>query len=288
MERGQLPQKHPLRHGPSQALQHSLLAARWTRLRGSLRQLRAALQAAPLCSACVSELHELPPRMPHSARRHPRAVQGERTGGNRSRYIASRWYPNCPRVCYTCWFSFSSGTLRHHRCRAAAAIAMPRHSVALVSRAQIVLLKQVDDTGFVFFTNKTSQKGRELLATRRAAFVIHWPELAAQVRVEGRIEEVASAASDAYFASRSRSSQLAAVASQQSSPDIPAGSYAARVEEATELHRGADVPRPAHWGGLRVVPDRIEFWRAQAHRQHTRDNYVLQSDGKWELQQLQP
>src|SRR5262249_5440990 len=128
--------------------------------------------------------------------------------------------------------------------------------------ARIVLLKGVDERGFRFFTNYESAKGRELTEHPRAALCFHWKHLpgAVQVRVEGHAEKLGAAESDAYFATRARGSQIGAWASLQSRPLADRAEFEARIAEIERRFAGTEVPRPPHWGGFVVVPDRIEFW----------------------------
>lgn len=152
---------------------------------------------------------------------------------------------------------------------------------------RIVLLKGVDERGFVFYTNYESRKGRELLASRRAALCFHWQLLEVQVRVEGRVDRVSDADADAYFASRARGSQIGAWASIQSQPIEHAGDLDARVAEVERRFEGKSVTRPPHWSGFLVVPDRIEFWKGMPSRLHVRDVYVRDGDD-WTTQRLYP
>lgn len=152
---------------------------------------------------------------------------------------------------------------------------------------RIVLLKQVDERGFVFYTNFESRKGRELLATKRAALCFHWQQLEVQVRVEGVARPVGDAEADAYFASRARGSQLGAWASIQSSVMALSGDLENRVREVEQRFAGRPVPRPPHWSGFRVMPERIEFWRNMPSRLHVRHLYT-RDDGGWRIEQLYP
>lgn len=144
--------------------------------------------------------------------------------------------------------------------------------------ARMVLLKGIDARGFVFFTNHGSRKARELAVNPFAALCIHWAHAAEQVRVEGRVERVSDAESDAYFASRARGSQIGAWASRQSEALPSREALLGRVREIEARFAGIDVPRPEFWGGYRLVPDRIEFWRNQDSRLHDRLVYVREGD----------
>jgi pyridoxamine 5'-phosphate oxidase len=152
---------------------------------------------------------------------------------------------------------------------------------------RIVLLKGVDDRGFVFYTNHESRKGRELLATRRAALCFHWQPLERQVRVEGTAEPVDAAEADAYFASRPRGSQLGAWASTQSRPLASAAELDARVAEVTARFEGRNVTRPPYWSGFRIVPERIEFWKGMPSRLHEREVFTRDGSG-WRIGRLYP
>lgn len=154
---------------------------------------------------------------------------------------------------------------------------------------RMVLVRRVDDRGFCFFTNRESRKARELDGTRRAALVFHWPPpLQRQVRVEGSVERVSDAESEAYFRTRDRSSQLGAWASPQSRPLVDRGELDRRLEEATRRFAADDeVPLPPFWGGYRVVPDVIELWQGRPSRLHDRARYERRGDG-WSHQRLGP
>lgn len=153
--------------------------------------------------------------------------------------------------------------------------------------ARIVLLKGVDERGFVFYTNYESRKGRELLAHPQAAMCFHWQPLERQVRVEGSTHGVTTEEADAYFASRARGSQIGAWASAQSRPMADPDELRRRVAEMEARFAGGDVPRPPHWSGFRIVPDRIEFWHGKPSRLHERDVYVREADG-WRVDRLNP
>ncbi|WP_342379096.1 pyridoxamine 5'-phosphate oxidase [Myxococcus stipitatus] len=153
--------------------------------------------------------------------------------------------------------------------------------------ARVVLLKDFDRRGFVFFTNHESRKGRALLGQPFAALCFYWQPLDEQVRVEGRVEVVSPQEADAYFHSRARGSQVGAWASLQSRPLGSREELENRVEEVEKRYAGGEVPRPPHWSGFRVVPDRIEFWHARPSRLHDRHVYLRDGEG-WRAQMLYP
>jgi len=153
--------------------------------------------------------------------------------------------------------------------------------------ARMVLLKDADEGGFVFYTNLTSRKGRELVANPHAALVFHWKSLTRQVRVEGAVEAVSDQEADDYFHSRARLSQIGAWASKQSQPLEGRFELERRVAKYTAKFNIGTVPRPEFWSGFRVVPSRIEFWREEAFRLHDRTVYTRAGDD-WTTEKLFP
>src|SRR5215212_1057334 len=173
----------------------------------------------------------------------------------------------------------------------AAGIRAP-HALALATAdadgspaVRMVLLKGVDEDGFVFFTGYGSRKGRALDANPRAALLFYWDPLGRQVRVEGNVERVGAAESDAYFATRPRDAQVAAAASRQGRVLASRQELDDEVAELERRHADGEVPRPEHWGGYRVRPEMYEFWQHRDSRLHDRLRY-RRADGAWVLERL--
>jgi pyridoxamine 5'-phosphate oxidase len=152
---------------------------------------------------------------------------------------------------------------------------------------RVVLLKDHDPQGFVFYTNFNSQKGRELLANPHASLCFYWKSLDRQIRIEGVARPVADDEADAYYASRPRGSRIGAWASEQSRSIASRDLLEERVAELTKKYEGAEIPRPPHWSGFRVVPDRIEFWTNRESRLHDREVFLRDGEAWTELR-LQP
>lgn len=155
--------------------------------------------------------------------------------------------------------------------------------------ARIVLLKGVSERGFVFYTNYESQKGQQLIANPYAALVFLWDKLERQIRIEGKVEKLTAEESAQYFHSRPKASQLGAWTSDQSRVIPNREVLEQKLADLKEQYSGdATVPLPEHWGGFRVVPNRIEFWQGRPSRLHDRLVYDLQADGNWSIDRLSP
>lgn len=160
-------------------------------------------------------------------------------------------------------------------------------------RARTVLLKGVDEYGFFFATNYLSRKGQAILENPKVSAVFGWYSIYHQVIIEGVAKKVPSEDSDEYFSSRPHESQVAAWSSHQSQPIENRDALDQQFQEALEKFSGTDVPRPDYWGGYRIIPTRIEFWKGRSNRMHDRIEYVrsMNQDGTltaWQVQRLQP
>lgn len=167
------------------------------------------------------------------------------------------------------------------------AIALSTADAAGAPSVRHVLLRGITDDGFVFFTNQSSRKGRELAANPRGAFTVLWRELDRQVCVRGRVAPLPSASSDEYFAGRPREAQLGAWASRQSEPLAERADLERRLDEMGQRFEDVDVPRPSFWGGYLLTPDDVEFWQGQRFRLHDRFRYTRDGDG-WTIERLYP
>lgn len=168
------------------------------------------------------------------------------------------------------------------------ALVVATASAAGVPSSRMVLLKEVTERGFVFYTNLESRKAGELAAEPRCALLFPWVALDRQVRVEGTASLVSRAEVAAYFVSRPRGSQIGAWASPQSRPVSGRDELATRYAEMTARFEGGEVPVPDSWGGYVVVPDAVEFWQGRPGRMHDRLVYTRQGDGRWEVGRLAP
>ncbi len=169
------------------------------------------------------------------------------------------------------------------------AMALATASRDLMPSVRMVLMKQFDHDGLVFYTNMTSAKARDLQENPQACACFHWDMIKRQVRVAGCVERVSDAEADAYFASRPRESQLGAWASLQSQPMQARAEFEARLEQVTKQYEGKTIPRPAHWSGFRIVPSSIEFWTDRPFRLHDRLVYSRKNpQDAWTTQILYP
>lgn len=168
------------------------------------------------------------------------------------------------------------------------AMALATVDASGLPNSRMVLLKEIEADGFVFYTNFDSAKGQEIAATGKAAFVMHWKSLRRQIRARGAVEQVEGAQADAYFRSRSLPSRLGAWASQQSRPLAGRGTLMAEVAKVAARH-GTVPERPPHWGGFRIIPVEIEFWADGQHRLHDRFRWTRAEPGTaWEVTRRSP
>lgn len=190
-----------------------------------------------------------------------------------------------PIALFAAWFAEAKAT----NMRDPTAMALATAARDLMPSVRMVLMKEFDHKGLVFYTNMTSNKARDLQANPQACACFHWEPLKKQVRVSGRVELVTDAEADAYFASRARESQLGAWASLQSQPMKARIEFEQRLSDVTQEYEGQAVPRPPHWSGFRIVPTRIEFWSDRPFRLHDRLVYTRsQQQEPWQTQILYP
>ncbi|GBR54353.1 pyridoxamine 5'-phosphate oxidase [Neokomagataea thailandica NBRC 106555] len=154
---------------------------------------------------------------------------------------------------------------------------------------RMLLLKGADERGFVIYTNTESRKGEEILANPHVALLFHWKSLRRQIRIEGPVEPVSAEEADAYFASRSVTSRLGAIASDQSRPLADRAIFEQRLKEAEAQYANSPIPRPHHWTGFRVVPRHIEFWQDRPYRLHDRAVWSREAPSQdWSITRLYP
>lgn len=189
-----------------------------------------------------------------------------------------------PFALFDCWYVEA----REHEINDSNAMTLATADAQGWPSARMVLLKGHGRDGFVFYTNFEGRKAAELLANPQAALLFHWKSLRRQIRIEGAVERVDEATADAYFATRSRDSQLGAWASDQSRPLASREIFMARYEEMQRRFEGRDVPRPPHWSGFRLLAERIEFWQDREHRLHERWLFTRNGDGGWNSGMLYP
>lgn len=187
-----------------------------------------------------------------------------------------------PFPCFQAWFAEAQASEPNDP----NAIALATATSDAIPSVRMVLLKEVTADSFVFYTNAESRKGEELRANPHAALCLHWKSLRRQVRIEGPLTEVSPAQADAYFHSRSRASQIGAIASEQSRPLADRSTLEARAAELAQCYPG-EVPRPPHWTGFALRAERIEFWRDGADRLHDRMLYTRVANG-WQRTRLYP
>jgi pyridoxamine 5'-phosphate oxidase len=191
--------------------------------------------------------------------------------------------PENPDALFEIWFAEARAAEPND----AEAMALATADATGAPSVRMVLLKGHDARGFVFYTNSLSRKGDELAANPQAALLFHWKSLRRQVRIEGPVTIVSDAEADAYFGSRSRGSQLGAWASDQSRPLANRALFEARYAMIVADHEGRDVPRPPHWRGYRIAPERFEYWSDRPHRLHERRLFTRDGAG-WAESLLYP
>ena len=214
----------------------------------------------------------MPRSSPRKAKQYHLDELTERRAGRDPIRLFLRWFAEAKKV----------GFLEPEACALATATRDGRPSV------RFVLLKRCEQRGFLFFTSYQSRKGRELSENPRAALAIHWDKLERQVRVEGRVELASSEESDSYFRSRLLVSRLGTWASRQSNVIRGRSEIERRLEAARKKFPLDDIPRPPHWGGYWLVPDRIELWQGRPNRLHDRILFTRRARGGWKRERLSP
>jgi pyridoxamine 5'-phosphate oxidase len=209
-------------------------------------------------------------------------------GGFRHEYIGqglrrASLNPN-PIKQFDAWFTAAAKAGIHD----ANAVALATSSPEGRPSVRVVLLKDFDETGFVFYTNYASEKGKQLEKNPRAALVFYWMEVERQIRVEGTVEKTSREESEQYFHSRPVGAQLGAWASHQSQAIDGRRVLNARLAEMKQRFAEGEIPLPPHWGGYRLRPERIEFWQGRPDRLHDRFRYSLQANGSWKIDRLAP
>ena len=186
---------------------------------------------------------------------------------------------------FLCWYQEA----RRSETGDASAAALATSSREGRVRSRMVLLKAIDERGFLFFTNYRSRKGRDLSENPQGAFTCFWPSLMRQVCARGAVEKASREESSRYFQSRPLLSRLSAWASPQSEPIPPDRAFLEnRLREARERFAADEIPLPPHWGGYRLIPDEIEFWQGRSNRLHDRFHYVRTPEGGWMVERLSP
>jgi pyridoxamine 5'-phosphate oxidase len=188
-----------------------------------------------------------------------------------------------PLALFDAWFAEAKAAEPNDAEAMALATASPAGSPSV----RMVLMKGHGEQGFDFYTNEESAKGRQLAYNPQAALLFHWKSLRRQVRIEGTVERIGPGEADAYFATRSRDSQLGAWASEQSRPLESRALFERRYKDVQQRFEGEQVPRPPHWGGYRLKPERIEFWLDRPHRLHERRLFTRGASG-WDEGLLHP
>jgi pyridoxamine 5'-phosphate oxidase len=191
---------------------------------------------------------------------------------------------SCPLRQFTSWFLEAADA----GVRAPEAAALATAAADGTPSVRMVLVKQADEDGFVFYTNYDSRKGRELASNPRAALLFHWDVLGRQVRIEGPVARTGKAESIAYVRSRTRGSQFSALASPQSQPIESREALEQRVAELAGRYADEEPPLPDTWGGFRMTPELFEFWQHREDRLHDRLRYTRRPDGSWILERLAP